>query len=138
MPDSATIQARYAAGGSKAASNYRDAFQRGVSWQAAASSEQSEADWLAGVQEAASKKRRQAEIRKVSDSDFNAAALSKGAPVIGSRISAAAPKMATGYEPVRNALSSLNLPARTTDPDQNIDNRVKAVAHAARKAVGKE
>jgi hypothetical protein len=138
MPDQGTIKARYTGAATTAASRYRDAFTRGVTWQAPASSDSAEANYATGVQNAIVKKSRAAGVRKVSDTEFNQAALSKGAPIIGTRITAAGDKQAQRFEPVRAALSALTLAPRGLDPDANIDNRVKPIAHAARRAVGKE
>ena len=82
--------------------------------------------------------RRASGISEVSDSDFKDALTKKGAGRISGGISGAGDKMASGYAPIRSALESVTLPARVADPDTNIENRVKPIVHAMRRAAGKE
>lgn len=71
--------------------------------------------------------RRAAGVAKVSDAEFRQAMTEKGAGVIQGRMSAAAGKMAAEFEPFRQGLATLDLPARVADPMQNVDNRLKPV-----------
>jgi len=72
-------------------------------------------------------KRRAAGIEKVSDEAWRKNTIDKGKAVIGARMKAASDKQVAGYRPYRDALSSLDLPARTSDPMQNLLNRAGAV-----------
>ena len=72
--------------------------------------------------------RRNKGINKVSDEAWRGAATTKGAPVIAQRMKDASGKQASGFEPYRSALESMTLPAKTTDPAQNVANRVTPIA----------
>jgi|CXWL01.1.fsa_nt_gi hypothetical protein len=72
--------------------------------------------------------RRNKGINKVSDDQWRTAATTKGAPVISQRMKDASGKQASGFEPYRSALESMTLPAKTTDPAQNVVNRVTPIA----------
>lgn len=72
--------------------------------------------------------RREKGINKVSDEQWRSAATTKGAPVIAQRMKDASGKQASGFEPYRVALEGMTLPDRTTDPAQNVANRVTPIA----------
>lgn len=118
----ATIEANYKASAPRATKGYKESIP-GVVWNAPS---------LAGqglyeerMMDPAVLAKRATGIADVSDTEFRKALLEKGAPIIGARIAAAAPKMATGYAPIRSALVALTLPERVADPMANIDNRLK-------------
>lgn len=67
-------------------------------------------------------------INKVSDDQYRTAATTKGAPVIAQRMKDASGKQVAGFEPYRVALENMTLPAKTTDPSQNVVNRVSPIA----------
>ena len=75
-------------------------------------------------------KRRAVGIEKVSDEAWRKATIDKGRAVIGARMKAASDKQVAGYRPYREALLAVDLPARTTDPMQNLINRAGAVVQA--------
>ena len=72
-------------------------------------------------------KRRQSGIDKVSDDAWRRDTIEKGKAVIGARMKASSDKQVTGYRPYREALVSITLPAKTTDPMQNLINRAGMV-----------
>lgn len=72
--------------------------------------------------------RRNKGINKVSDDQWRGAATTKGAPVIAARMKDASGKQASNFEPYRAALEGMTLPAKTTDPAQNVMNRVTPIA----------
>ena len=74
--------------------------------------------------------RREAGIDKVSDESWRRDTITKGKAVIGSRMKAASQKQLEGYRPYREALQAVELPARTSDPMQNLINRAGAVVQA--------
>ena len=74
--------------------------------------------------------RRSKGIEKVSDEKWRGATIDKGKAVIGSRMKAASDKQLAGYRPYREAMVSLDLPARTSDPMQNLLNRAGAVVQS--------
>ena len=75
-------------------------------------------------------KRRAVGIEKVSDEAWRQATITKGRAVIGARMKAASDKQVAGYRPYREALLAVDLPAKTTDPIQNLINRAGAVVQA--------
>lgn len=120
----AVIEANYKGAASTAASRYKASIP-GIVWQADAIAGQDL--YEAKMMDPEVLARRSTQIAKVSDSDFRSALTTKGAPVIASRMAAAAGKMASGYAPIRSALESLTLPPRVADPMANIDSRLKPV-----------
>jgi len=120
----ATIEKNYKGAAGTAASRYKDAIP-GITWQSEAIAGQDL--YEAKMQDPTVLARRETGIAKVSDSEFKAALAAKGAPVLASRMTAAAGKMAQGYAPIRSALEGLSLPPREADPMTNIDNRLKPV-----------
>ena len=72
--------------------------------------------------------RRNKGINKVSDDEWRNDTINKGSGVIAARMKAAAPKQAANFEPYRAALEGMTLPPRTTDPAQNVANRVTPIA----------
>lgn len=81
--------------------------------------------------------RREKGLAKVTDQDWQKNALDKGVSRIGAGMEAGAAKQSAGYEPIRVALEQVTLQARTTDPMQNIDNRVKPIVKAAMDAANR-
>jgi len=83
--------------------------------------------------------RRAKNIGKVADADWRSSTISKGRPIIGARMTAAAPKQQANWAPYRSALESLTLPPKTADPMTNLTNRAGAVVQAmvaTKKSVG--
>lgn len=83
--------------------------------------------------------RRSKNIGKVSDAEWRSATITKGRNIIGSRMTAAAPKQQANWAPYRAALEALTLPAKTADPLANLANRAGAVVTAmvnTKKSVG--
>jgi len=96
----------------------------------AAKSDQAEKNFAEGVSKAVSTKSRQKALGRLTEQDLNTAMLAKGASSYRTGTSAAKDTWAEEVEPHLATLDNLKLPARTTDPMQNIDNRVKGVAKA--------
>ena len=121
------IPARYQAGIRKA------------DWATPAGSDQAEANYAAGVQDAISKKRRQTKVRNVSNSDWQGAAITKGAPIIGERIRGALDKWARNWGPMYDGVVSKvgTLPPKTTDFRANINNRLVPVVEEWKRGAGK-
>ncbi len=74
--------------------------------------------------------RRAKGLEKVSDQDWKSKASSLGTTRIAAGMQAGAQKQADNYEPFAEALRSVELPARTSDPVQNVQNRVIPVVMA--------
>jgi hypothetical protein len=81
--------------------------------------------------------RRTAGLNKVSDADWKNKASTLGVQRIAAGMVEGADRQANNYEPMAEALRSLTLPSRTSDPMQNIDNRTKPVVQAMLRAAGK-
>ena len=121
------IPARYQAGVQKA------------DWATPAGSDQAESNYAAGVQDAVSKKRRQTKVRQVSNSDWQAAAVKKGAPIIGERIRGSLDKWARNWGPIYDGVVSKvgALPPKTVDFRANINNRLVPVVEEWKRGAGK-
>jgi hypothetical protein len=105
-----------------------DRFEAGVKsaqWQGAALDGQNLYETKMRMEEIL--KRRATGINKVSDDSWRTDTVNKGKNIIGSRMQAASGKQVAGYRPYREALVSLDLPARTADPMQNLISRAGAV-----------
>ena len=76
---------------------------------------------------------------RVSDAEWRSAAISKGASVIGARITDALPKYREKFAPILQALTAASeaLPPRTTSATQNVTNRLLPIIAAAQTAAGK-
>ena len=108
-------------------------------WSGKAASDQAEANYAASMTKAISQKSRQAGVKKVSNADWQNAAITKGGSVIGTRIRESEEKWATNFGPIYNAVLSdiARLPGRTTDAMQNIDARLKPTVKSWQKHSGK-
>lgn len=108
-------------------------------WQAAAASDQAEQNYGTGVQAAIANGSRRAGIMRVTDAEWRAAAISKGAQVIGARITDALPKYRERFAPILQAMTQAAeaLPPRTTSATQNVTNRLLPIVAAAQQAAGK-
>jgi len=72
--------------------------------------------------------RRQKGLESVADEDWKKNTIDKGAARIGAGMTAGADKRTKNYEPYRNEIAAITLPARTADPTQNVTNRVVPIA----------
>jgi len=112
---------------------------RKAEWAGPAGSDAAEKNYAAAVQKAITAKRRQTEVRKVSNSAWQIAAATKGAPVIGERIRLALDDWASEWGPMYDQVVSKvgALPAKTVDFRANINNRLVPVVETWKKAAGK-
>jgi len=108
------------------------AYKAGVAattdWQEKAGSADAEALWKTKIDEAAARKARQKAIAATSNEEWRSAAVNKGAARIGAGMTAAQSKRAMKHEPYRAAIEGMTLPAKTSDPAQNVTNRVIPIA----------
>ena len=74
--------------------------------------------------------RRASGIERVSDETWRSDTITKGRNIIGARMKAASGKQVAGFRPYREALLAVDLPAKTSDPMQNLINRAGAVVMA--------
>ena len=121
------IKRNYQGSASTAASRYREAAP-GVAWQEAAV--EGQGLYEERMRDPAVLSRREKNVKKVSDSEFRAALVEKGAPILASRMTGAADAQSSGYAPYKSALEAVDLPARTSDPMSNIDARLKPIVAA--------
>ena len=70
-------------------------------------------------------------LERVNEAEWKNNAATKGSQRIASGMQAGAAKQAANYEPIAQAIRAVNLPARSADPMQNIDARVKPIVQAA-------
>lgn len=110
------------------------AYKSGVTatndWAEKASSNEAEDLWNAKIAEAAAARRRQKAVSAVSNEEWKKAASEKGAARIGAGMTASKGKRTSNFEPYRNAIEGVSLPAKTADPMANIDARVKPIVSA--------
>lgn len=130
MIDRTKFKERYVSGASANADKLVENYVATPGKLDAAKSEQAEKNYAVKVAEAVANKSRQKALGKVSESEMNAAMLAKGGSAYRAGTAASADKTLKNVEPYLATLDNLKLPARTADPMQNIDNRVKGVAKA--------
>jgi hypothetical protein len=121
------IPSRYSAGVQKA------------DWLTPAKSDAAERNFADGVGKAVAGKTRQRKISAMSNDDWKNAAVTKGAPIIGSRIQAALDKWAQNFGPIYSKVQTAvaALPPSTTDYMQNINTRLVPTVKAWKNAAGK-
>jgi hypothetical protein len=101
---------------------------KAATWQAEALNGQ--ALYTARMSDPAVLARRSSGISKVSDSTWQNNAVTKGQPIIGARMTAAADKQVQNFAPYAAALSALTLPDKVADPMTNLTQRAGAVVQA--------
>lgn len=119
-----------------------DRYRAGISkadWQAKASSDQAEKNYADAVSKAVAGKKRQAQIKKVSNADWQEKAMTKGGAVIAERMRASLDKQAQNWGGVYDQVVGTvqRLAPRTTDFHQNITARLIPTVEAWKKASGK-
>lgn len=123
----AYIPARYEAGVDKA------------DWLGPAGSDTAEKNYADGIAAAVTAKRRQKAIKRVSNEDWKSAAKTKGAPIIGARITGALDKWESNWGPMYDKIRAKvpTLKAKTVDFRTNITNRLVPVVEEWKRAAGK-
>lgn len=113
-------------------SRYEQGIQRGK-WMDAAASDAAEQNFNAAMAKVLQSKSRQAGVRRVGDTAWRSGALDKGVSRIGPGLQNSLPKYRENFGKVYTAIVSAvqALPARSIDPMQNIDRRLKPVVNAA-------
>jgi len=92
-----------------------------------------EALYAQKVQEAISSGRRAKKLQEVSDEQWRAAALEKGAARIATGMAASKNKFNAGMSKVLSTIQGVSIAPRTADPIANVDNRVKPIVAALHK-----
>jgi len=108
-------------------------------WATPAGSDRAETNYAAGVAKAVSAKRRQINVRKVSNADWQSLAMLKGGAVIGTRVSEAMDKWFAKFGPIFDSVKAdvTRLPGRTVDFRTNITNRVVGTVESWKRHSGK-
>lgn len=119
-----------------------DRYKAGVGradWATPAGSDQAEKNFAQRMSEVISKKTRQINIKKVSNSDWQSRAITKGGEVIGTRIRDAIEKQSAKWSPIYDAVRNDigRLAPRTIDFRTNITNRVVGTVESWKKHSGK-
>jgi len=117
-------------------------YQRGIErarWKEAAASDAAEKNFADAMSKVVSEKRRKKGIDKISDEEWKAASINKGAPIIGDRVRQALDKYEQNFGEVYNKAKAEfeRLPPKTTDWRANINNRLVKTVEAWKKASGK-
>lgn len=112
---------------------------RKADWAGPAGGDAAERNYASGVGKAVADKTRQKAVRAVSNADWQNAAVTKGAPIIGERIRMSIDKWATNFGTAYSQVVTKvgTLPPRTTDFRANINNRLVPVVEAWKRAAGK-
>lgn len=121
------IPSRYEAGVKKA------------DWATPAGSDAAEKNFADGIAKAISQRTRQKGVKKVSNADWQIAAATKGAPIIGERIRLGLTKWVAEWGPMYDAVvaKTATLPAKTIDYRANINNRLVPIVEQWKKSAGK-
>ncbi len=108
-------------------------------WATPAGSDNAEKNFADAMSKVIASKKRQLNIKKVSNAVWQALAVEKGGAVIGERIRAAIPKQAEKWGPIYDRVVSdiARLAPRTVDYRANILNRVVGTVEAWKKHSGK-
>lgn len=139
MPSLSDIQENYESSGAKAQTNYEKGVADNDDQHERAFSDSAEKNYNAAMQKVLVAKTRQKMGKAKSSQDFwKSQSRNKGAPALGAAIPASGDKLSKGYAPIRDALDGFEIPDRTTDPYQNVDNILKKVIKRQREAAGKE
>ena len=112
---------------------------RKADWQGPAGSDAAERNYADGVSKAVADKSRQKGIKAISNTEWQDASVTKGAPIIGERIRQSLDKWEREWGPIydRVAAKVATLPPRTIDFRQNINNRLVPVVEEWKRAAGK-
>lgn len=119
-----------------------DRYRAGVGradWATPAGSDQAERNFAEAMGKAIAAKRRQVNVKKVSNAEWQSRAVEKGSAVIGERIRASLDKQSARFGPIydRVVVDIARLPARTVDFRTNITNRVVGTVESWKKHAGK-
>jgi hypothetical protein len=108
-------------------------------WFTPASSDEAEKNFSTAMTDVLAKKKRQLGIKATSNAEWQTAADTKGAPIIGDRIRAALGTWEAVWGPMYDRIVSLvpALPKKTLDYKVNIAQRLTRVVEEWKKAAGK-
>lgn len=107
-------------------------------WLTPAKSNAAEQNYADGVSKAVANKTRQRAISNLSNDDWKNAAVTKGAPIIGTRIQNALDKWMANWSPIYSKVQTAvqALPPKTIDYMANINNRLVPTVKAWKQAAG--
>ena len=122
---------------SRAAANYPKGIAKNTNWYEKATGSQGVYEMVM-MNPSVLRRRLTGLQSKTNQADWQAKASSLGAQRIANGMLAGKPKYDSAANTLIATLQGLTLASRTANPDENIDNRVKPIAHALRRAFGKE
>ena len=128
VPSAAERKAKYLGSLGGVPANYKAGIERTTNWKEKALSGQGLYEQQ--MQNAAVLRRRAVSLEKVSEAEWKTKAANLGSMRIADGMRNGAERQAQNYEPIANALRSVELPERSADPMANIDNRVKPIVRA--------
>lgn len=128
VPSAAERKAKYLSSLGQVPANYKSGIERTTNWKEKALNGQGLYEQQ--MQNAAVLRRRAVALERVSEADWKSKASNLGSMRIADGMRNGAEKQAQNYEPIANALRSVELPERSADPMANIDNRVKPIVRA--------
>jgi len=110
-----------------------DRYKDGISaakWKERAQSDDAEKAFEAKMKLVLEKKRRQKAVAKCDEMDWKNPALNIGPGRIKEGMKEKGDKWAKEFEPYAEALKGVSLPAKSADPMENIDKRLKPIVQA--------
>ena len=116
-----------------AASGVKKKYERGIKgaeWSENASSDASEDLYQEKLRASMGRRARQKAIAKIPNSEWQNRSLGKGASAIVPAMQQSGGKWRKGFQPYADELTSIKLPDRVADPEQNVINRVVPIAVA--------
>ena len=128
VPSAAERKAKYLSSLGQVPANYKSGIERTTNWKEKALNGQGLYEQQ--MQNASVLRRRAVALEKVSEADWKIKAANLGSMRIADGMRNGAERQAQNYEPIANALRSVELPERSADPMANIDNRVKPIVRA--------
>ena len=128
VPSAQERKAKYLNSLGQVPGNYKAGIERTTNWKEKALSGQGLYEQQ--MQNASVLRRRAAALERVSEAEWKTRASQLGSVRIADGMRNGAEKQAQNYEPIANALRSVELPERSADPMANIDNRVKPIVRA--------
>lgn len=128
VPSAAERKQKYLNSLGNVPGNYKVGIERTTNWKDKAL--QGQNLYEQQMQNANVLRRRAVALERVSEADWKSRAVALGTTRIAEGMRNGAEKQAQNYEPIANALRSVELPERSADPMANIDNRVKPIVRA--------
>ena len=121
------IKKRYGEAATVIPERYKRAIDKVTDWKEKATSDKAEELYKEKILKAIEKERRKKALERVSNEEWKKRAKEIGGRIIGTKVRESVDKHAEAFKPYHEALAELELPDKSADPMENIDNRLKKV-----------